>query len=127
MFYTQVTRNTLPADEAASAAILDAYRTNLNGLNGTFAYVDFYGKLAGTSLYLVRKYIDAYLAERVGNPADYDSAVVRLMGPTYKPLSSDKSQFAKDLIDVVASDKLNIEALYEIAPILRRLGMMYFR
>nr|WP_301301838.1 amidase family protein [Methylorubrum extorquens] len=119
VFYTRVTRNTLPADEAASAAILDAYRTNLNGRGGTDAYVDFYFKLTGTSSYLLRKYIDAYLAERVGNPADYDSAVVRLMGPTYKPLSGDKSQFAKDLIDVVASNKLNIEALYEIAPILR--------
>ncbi|APX87671.1 hypothetical protein BV511_24905 [Methylorubrum extorquens] len=61
------------------------------------------------SAYELRKYIDENLGAREANPQDYDSALVRLLGTTFRPLSGDGAKFARDLPDVVAFNAANPE------------------
>ncbi|CAO4196225.1 amidase family protein [Methylorubrum extorquens] len=70
------------------------------------AIVNAYGLI---SAYELRKYIDENLGAREANPQDYDSALVRLLGTTFRPLSGDGAKFARDLPDVVAFNAANPE------------------
>ncbi|BDL39135.1 amidase family protein [Methylorubrum sp. GM97] len=59
--------------------------------------------------YELRKYIDENLGVREANPQDYDSALVRLLGTTFRALDGDRARFARDLPDVVAFNAANPE------------------
>ncbi|MCG5246038.1 amidase family protein [Methylorubrum extorquens] len=61
------------------------------------------------SAYELRKYIDENLGAREASPQDYDSALVRLLGTTFRPLSGDGAKFARDLPDVAAFNAANPE------------------
>jgi autotransporter-associated beta strand protein len=61
------------------------------------------------SAYELRKYIDENLGAREANPQDYDSALVRLLGTTFRPLDGDRAKIARDLPDVVAFNAANPE------------------